>query len=130
MSAAVLRALAVSIVADARAALARAEAHAAQLNALAEDMGRAVEGDPGQLVNSTKAGVSRPVWNKAVRDGQLKAKRLGREYVATRADVASWLASVASPPPPASNTKIEIETAEPVDPFERARARARDRRAA
>ena len=127
MSAAVLRALAVSIVADARAALARAEAHAAQLNALAEDMGRAVDGDPDQLVNSTKAGVSRPVWNKAARKGLLKAKRLGREYVATRADVATWFASLAAPPP-ASNVKSEPEA--PTDPFERARARARDRRAA
>jgi hypothetical protein len=108
VSAAVLRALAVSIVADARAELARAEAHAAQLNALAKDMGRAVEGDPVQLVNATVAGVGRAVWNRAAR--------------------SAWLASIASPPPPASNVKNETE--EPADTFERARARARDRQAA
>jgi hypothetical protein len=128
VSAAVLRALAVSIVADARAELARAEAHAAQLNALAKDMGRAVEGDPVQLVNATVAGVGRAVWNRAARSGALRAKKLGREYVARRADVAAWLASIASPPPPASNVKNETE--EPADTFERARARARDRQAA
>lgn len=128
MSAAVLRALGRRRVAAARAELVAAEADQAQLDAVAEAMDRATVGDPDELVNCTKAGAPRTPWNRAASDGDLKAFRIGREWLARRSDVAVWLASLASATSPASSVKSENE--EPADPFERARARARDRRAA
>lgn len=132
MRATILRALGASRVAAAEAALARAHAEVASakaeqatLNGLADMMDR---GDADQLINAKTAGAPRGPWNRDARSGKLKAKKVGREYLATRGDVAEWLASLASPASPAPTTTNETE--EPADPFERARARARDRRAA
>lgn len=131
MSEAVLRALAASILADARADLARAEARVAQLIAIAEAMSRPVLGDGDQLVNADVAGVDRTTWNAAARSGRLVAKKVCREYRARRVDVAAWLASLDSPPSPRSNFPKRVEAnVEPADAFERARLRARDRKVA
>lgn len=133
MSAAV-RALAVAMLADARADLAvdqakiaRGEARIAQLIALIALLDGSGS-DRDQLINAKAAGAPRGPWNRDARSGKLRAKKLGREFLATRGDVADWLAGMASPVAPPAN--IKAEAAEPADAFERARSRARDRRVA
>lgn len=113
------------------AILASLDAMAKQIEALrAQVMARASAPPvdaPDQLVGHRESGIEKTTWNRACRDGSLRAVKVGKTYKATRANVAAWIESL-----PSAGVEDERSalTELPADPFEAARARARARTAA
>lgn len=59
------------------------------------------------LVGHRDVGVSATEWRRAIRSGALRGSKVGRRYVARRADVDAWLAGrMVTPRPPESGARV------------------------
>jgi len=84
--------------------------------------------DPERLLGPDDVGVSRVSWRTAVRAGELRATKIGREFRARRADVDAWIAQRAVSPSQPRSSQRAVVTQDSEDPLARAVARAAARR--
>lgn len=111
-----LRAQAAAILAEADAIELEAKALVVETSLAPEWMTYAATGLPGATVR------------RAVREGRIRASKIGRQHLVSAADVARYIEANSIAPRPAESA-VQATT-EPTDPFERALARGRQRRSA
>lgn len=120
----------------ARARALRAQAEALIAEAVAEDAAAAaLESTPATLDSANPAtwptrktcGLPPSTVDRLIRSGDLRAAKIGREHRLHPDDLRKVLAAAVVAP---KNAETTAEEPEAVDPFERARQRARARRAA
>ena len=114
------RARAKALRAQAAALTAEADALEAEASALASETARGPE-----CMTYAATGLALATVRRAVREGRIKASKVGRHHLVSAEDVAAYIAANAVTPRPAESS---VQAIEPDDPFERARAHARARK--